>query len=88
MTTNVSLTPELERFAKEQVASGDYSSVSEVVRDALRSLKERREARTAFVKTLDDAREEADRLGWHTADEALAEMDAIIAEAERVHGDA
>jgi antitoxin ParD1/3/4 len=88
MTTNVSLTPELERFARDQVASGDYGSVSEVVRDALRGLKERREARAAFTKTLEDAREEADRLGWYTADEVLAEMDAIIAEADRVHGDA
>ena len=32
MGTNVSLTPELERFAREMVAEGRYNNVSEVVR--------------------------------------------------------
>jgi antitoxin ParD1/3/4 len=38
---NVSLTPELERFIKEKVASGLYNSASEVVREALRLLDDR-----------------------------------------------
>ncbi len=36
MSTNVSLTPEIEEYAKNLVASGFYSSISEVVREALR----------------------------------------------------
>ena len=32
MGTNGSLTPELERFAREMVAEGRYNNVSEVVR--------------------------------------------------------
>jgi Arc/MetJ-type ribon-helix-helix transcriptional regulator len=37
---NISVTPELERFVAEQVASGRYSSASKVVREALRLLEE------------------------------------------------
>ncbi len=37
---NVSLTPELETLVNEKVKSGDYNSASEVVREALRLLKE------------------------------------------------
>jgi antitoxin ParD1/3/4 len=42
---NVSLTPELERLVNEKVESGLYQTASEVVREALRLLKERDEAR-------------------------------------------
>ena len=35
---NVSLTPALEKFVQDKVASGFYSSVSEVIREALRLL--------------------------------------------------
>lgn len=37
---NVSLTPELEKFVADKVASGRYTSASEVVREALRLLEE------------------------------------------------
>ena len=40
---NVSLTPELEKFVKDKVATGRYTSSSEVVREALRVLEEREE---------------------------------------------
>jgi len=42
-TMNVSLTPELELFVAERVASGLYRSASEVVRAALRLLKKEEE---------------------------------------------
>ncbi len=42
---NVSLTPELERLVNEKVESGLYQTASEVVREALRLLKERDLAR-------------------------------------------
>ena len=44
---NVSLTPELERFVQAKVESGRYNSASEVVRESLRLLEERDEARAA-----------------------------------------
>ena len=37
---NVSLTPELERLVNERVKSGMYQTASEVVREALRLLKD------------------------------------------------
>ena len=37
---NVSLTPELEKFIDDTVATGRYSSASEVVRASLRKLEE------------------------------------------------
>jgi len=37
---NVSLTPELEKFVEETVATGRYNSASEVVRESLRKLEE------------------------------------------------
>jgi antitoxin ParD1/3/4 len=42
---NVSLTPELERLVHAKVESGLYQTASEVVREALRLLTERDQAR-------------------------------------------
>lgn len=39
------MTPELERLVNEKVESGTYQTASEVVREALRLLKERDQAR-------------------------------------------
>lgn len=44
---NVSLTPELDRFVAGKVESGRYGSASEVIREALRLLEERDQARGA-----------------------------------------
>ena len=59
---NVSLTPELEMLVNDKVKSGDYNSASEVVREALRLLKEqdqlkelhREELRREIQKGMDD----------------------------------
>jgi putative addiction module CopG family antidote len=41
MSTNISLTPELEAYAKNQVSSGLYSSISEFMREAIRIHREK-----------------------------------------------
>jgi antitoxin ParD1/3/4 len=41
MTMNVSLSPQLEAMVKDKVASGRYTSASEVVREALRLMEQR-----------------------------------------------
>lgn len=55
---NVSLTPKLKRFVQSRVKSGEYSTSSEVVREALRLLQERQESidflRRAVREGLDD----------------------------------
>jgi antitoxin ParD1/3/4 len=81
--TNVSLTPELERFAREVVAEGRYNNVSEVVRQGLRMLQDAEERRRAFNASLDAAVAESERDGYYSADQVLAEMDDIIAAAEK-----
>jgi len=42
---NFSLTPSLERFVRDRARSGDYNNASEVVREALRLLKQAEEER-------------------------------------------
>lgn len=89
MSTNVHLTPELERFARECVTEGRYNNVSEVVRSAMRLLQEQEELRRELTRSLREAEEESDREGWFTIEEVAAEMDAIIDAAEaKARGDA
>ena len=83
MATNVHLTPELERFARQCVEEGRYNNVSEVVRSGLRLLQEAEERRQAFTAMLRQVEEETDREGDVSIEEALAEVDRIIDEAER-----
>jgi antitoxin ParD1/3/4 len=79
MSTNVHLTPELERFARECVEGGRYNNVSEVVRASLRLLQDAEDRRRDFHRMLQQVEEEADREGDVSLETVLAEMDAIIA---------
>ncbi|MDN3566809.1 type II toxin-antitoxin system ParD family antitoxin [Paeniroseomonas aquatica] len=79
---NVSLTPELNRFAEGCVAAGRYNNVSEVVRAALRLLQEREEQRAAFTSMLDEAEADVAAGRVYELDEVMAEMDEVIAAAE------
>jgi antitoxin ParD1/3/4 len=71
---NVSLTPELEKFVAYKVASGRYTSASEVVREALRLLEEHEASRAAqleeFNRELRRRIESADRGEYVTAEQA------------------
>ncbi len=49
---NVSLTPQLEAFVQEKVASGLYSSASEVIRDALRMLEDQDRLKAMKLESL------------------------------------
>jgi antitoxin ParD1/3/4 len=81
MGTNVSLTPELERFAQTCVESGRFSTVSEVVRSALRMLQDSEARRAAFVASLEEAVTEGERDGFAPADQVEAEARSLIAAA-------
>jgi antitoxin ParD1/3/4 len=78
MSTNVHLTPELERFARECVDSGRYNSVSEVMRAALRLLEEQEERRRKFDTMLEEVEAEVAREGTISHEEVMAELDRII----------
>ncbi|PTM98748.1 type II toxin-antitoxin system ParD family antitoxin [Mycoplana dimorpha] len=54
-TLNVSLTPEFADFIEEAVASGSYVSASEVVRDALRLMRDERESEAVKLAVLRNA---------------------------------
>ncbi|MBX3579109.1 MAG: type II toxin-antitoxin system ParD family antitoxin [Rhizobiaceae bacterium] len=51
-TMNVSLTKEMVEFVEDEISRGDYVSASEVVRDALRVLRQDRDAREAALQLL------------------------------------
>lgn len=52
MGMNVNLTPQLEELVREKVASGRYTSASEVVREALRLLQDQDQLRSVRLETL------------------------------------
>jgi antitoxin ParD1/3/4 len=63
-TMNVSLPKALAEFVEGEIASGQYGTASEVVRDGLRLLRQRREAheeRIAILRReIQSARDEVD----------------------------
>ena len=72
---NVSLTPELDKFVADKVASGRYTSASEVVREALRLLEDHERTRAAqleeFNRELQRRMDSADRGDYVTSEESL-----------------
>jgi antitoxin ParD1/3/4 len=60
------LPPELERFGRACVENGRFNNVSDVVRSGLRILQEAEARRSAFVASLEAAREEGLREGFAT----------------------
>lgn len=61
---NVSLTPSMEKEIAEAVESGEYTSVSEIVREGLRLWRERRNQGVLYEEWLAAQVE----LGWDQAD--------------------
>nr|RNJ69437.1 MAG: type II toxin-antitoxin system ParD family antitoxin [Leptolyngbya sp. IPPAS B-1204] len=71
---NISLTAELERMVQEKVASGMYSSASEVIREGLRLLKERDMLQAMKLQEL---RTEI-RKGIDSGESTLLDIEAVI----------
>ena len=55
MPTSVALSPHFETFIRQQVDSGRFNNVSEVVRAGLRLLEEREAEQAAKLQSLRDA---------------------------------
>ena len=72
-TTSLSLGPHWEAFIREQVASGRYGSASEVVRDALRTLENKRTQLEALRTHLAEGAEQSAR-GDYVEDYSLAKV--------------
>jgi len=82
-TMNVSLSDEFVAFVEREVASGEYTSASEVVRDGLRLLQRAKAARNEKIRVLqrevgvgvEQAR--SGRLSKRSVAEIAAELEAI-----------
>lgn len=77
---NISLNPILDKFINEMVNSGFYNSASEVVRDALRLLQERKASQQMRLAELREeiakGIEQADRGELSDGDEVFARLRA------------
>jgi antitoxin ParD1/3/4 len=58
-TMNVNLTPEMAEFVESELATGDYASASELVRDTLRLLRRDRDIESEKAEILRRAIDQA-----------------------------
>ncbi len=77
---NVTVPPELERFAAEAIAAGRYRDMSEVVTAGLSLLQRQEQARAELLASVLAAEQEAEREGCVSGDEMLARVRARLAE--------
>jgi antitoxin ParD1/3/4 len=77
---DVTLPPELKRFAEDAVAAGRYRDLSELVAAGLRLLQRQEQARAEFLASVLAAEEEAEREGCVTGDEMITRVRAQLAE--------
>jgi antitoxin ParD1/3/4 len=77
---DVTLPPELARFATDGVAAGRYRDVSDVLAAGVRLLQRQEQARAELLASVLAAEEEAERDGCLTGDEMVARIRARLAE--------
>jgi len=81
MSTNISLTPELEEYVRNQVSSGLYGSISEFMRDAVRIHRKQSLEHLVYLKemhtNLAQAAEEIDsgKIKPHNMQKIIYEVD-------------
>lgn len=81
--SNVTLPPELERFATEAVAAGRYRDVADVLAAGVRLLQQAEAEVAAFVASLEEAQAEGAREGFFAADDVHREMSTMLDEMAR-----
>tara|TARA_R110001592_G_scaffold138511_8_gene357842 strand:+ start:18781 stop:19029 length:249 start_codon:yes stop_codon:yes gene_type:complete len=78
-TTSLSLGEHWEVFIKNEISSGRYGSASEVVRDALRSMEERKSKQEALRSHLSEGAVQArkeDFVESFSMDSLISDLDA------------
>jgi antitoxin ParD1/3/4 len=78
-TTSLSLGEHWEVFIKNEISSGRYGSASEVVRDALRSMEERKSKQEALRSHLSEGAAQArkeDFVESFSMDSLISDLDA------------
>ena len=78
MPSSYTLGSHFESFVRDQLASGRYSSASEVLRDALRLMEDREKRRLALHAALEEGLADAAAGRVHDADEVFDELEAEI----------
>lgn len=76
--TSLTLGPHWENYIKDEISSGRYSSASEVVRDALRHLEERKHKIALLQETLAEGADQASRSEFiddYCIENIIAELD-------------
>lgn len=81
MASSYTLGRHYEKFVRDLLESGRYSSASEIMRDGLRALEEREEMRLAKIKALKSAIQD----GVASGDAETLDMQAIKSEARRLN---
>jgi putative addiction module CopG family antidote len=76
---DITLTPDLERFAADAVAAGRYRDMSAVVQAGLSLLKQAEAEVADFVASLDEARAEGERDGFLSAAQVESRVRSAIA---------
>lgn len=71
--------PELEQYAAEAVAAGHYRDMADVVRAGIEMLLRRDQARAELLASVVAARDEADRVGYLSADDVATHVRETIA---------
>ena len=83
---NISLTPELEKFVQDKVASGRYHSASEVIREGLRLLEEQELIREVKLTALREEIKKGLASGESVpGEEVLAELRTKARERKKAH---
>jgi antitoxin ParD1/3/4 len=84
---NVSLTPELEKFIRNRVATGEYQTASEVIRESLRLLRRQenaaREEIRVLKKKLDRGVRQARRGEWVDGEQFFGRLFARLGQKSR-----
>lgn len=86
---SITLTPELAAMVNEAVATGDYASTSEVIREALRDWRMKQLARKRQVQDIQRLWEEGIQSGpgrFHNLDELIHEAEQRY-QADQTHED-
>jgi antitoxin ParD1/3/4 len=75
---DVTLPPDLARFAADAIAAGRYRDMDELLRSGVSLLQRLEAERSAFVASLQEAEAEADRVGCVSLEQADSSMRAAI----------
>lgn len=83
MTRPVQMPADLEAFAEAEVDAGHYESVDQVHTAAMALLREKQRRREWMDAYIQEGIDSSENERLYTADEVLAAIDEIIAQAER-----